>query len=131
MTGELTIRPNGLSHTPSFVGREQRHWRLRFWGPLRLRRAGEKEAFILALICALDMLTTLWWVIHGVATEANPLLAWTFQLHPLWFVLVKGISCLPALYLLTALAQSRPTLTVGLLRFCIFAYLALYLIHVR
>ncbi|MDX1932507.1 MAG: DUF5658 family protein [Capsulimonadales bacterium] len=123
-----SMRPNSGT-----VATERRHRfrSLRFGGPLRLRRAGEKEAFLLAVICALDMYTTLWWVIHGDAMEANPLLAWTFRFHPIWFVVVKCLSCLPALYFLTRLAQANRLLTVRMLRAAIVGYIGLYLIHVR
>jgi hypothetical protein len=116
---------------PVAVSERRRSQRLNFFGPLRLRRAGEKEAFLLAVICALDMYTTLWWVLHGEATEANPFLAWTFNHSPLWFVAVKCLSCLPAIFLLTTLAQKRKTLTVFLLRFAIVAYIAVYVGNVR
>ena len=101
-------------------------WRPRFTGPLYLRRAGEKEAFILAGICMLDMYTTLFWVVFGMATEANPILSWTFKEHPASFVAVKSLTCLPAILLAPRLAQKRKNFTVWLLRGTIVAYLALY-----
>lgn len=105
--------------------------RLRFGGPLQVRRVGEKEALFLALICAVDMYTTLWWVTHGIALEANPLLAWTFLKHPVLFVVVKSFSCLPPLLFLTAMAQKRPAFTVLMLRVAIVAYIIIYLMNVR
>lgn len=96
-----------------------------------MRRAGEPEVFLLAMICALDMLTTLFWVVFGHATEANPVLAWTFAFHPTTFVCVKWGSCLPALVLAPYLAQRRRTFTVWFLRAIIGAYLYLYFRHAR
>jgi len=102
-------------------------WRFRFRGPLRLRRAGEKEAFLLTVICMADMFTTLWWVVSGAATEANPMLGWTFRKHPAAFVALKCASCIPALLLAPRLAQSKKRFTVWLLRLIILLYVALYL----
>ena len=106
-------------------------FRLSFRGPLLMRRAGEREASLLTLICALDMYTTLYWVLMGHATEANPRLAWTFSHHPIWFVVVKCASCLPALCLAPHLAQRRPQFTVWLLRAIIVIYIAYYFVNVR
>jgi hypothetical protein len=105
--------------------------RLWFGGPILARRAGEREALALALICALDMYTTLWWVITGHAAEANPLLAPTFQTHPLAFVLVKSLSCLPALVLAPHLAGRHPRFTIWLLRVILAAYVVIYLAAVQ
>jgi hypothetical protein len=91
-----------------------------------MRRAGEKESVLLGLICAADMLTTLFWVMSGEAVEANPILGWTFNGHPIIFVVVKCIACIPALILAPKLAQSHRHFTIWLLRIIIFAYVALY-----
>jgi hypothetical protein len=96
-----------------------------------MRRAGEKECFLLAVICALDMYTTLYWVVMGYAREANPLLAWTFEHHPALFVILKGGSCIPALILAPRLAQRHKNFTVWLLRIVIAAYLYFYISCVR
>ena len=100
--------------------------RLLFGGRFRVRRTGEKEAFILALICMTDMFTTLFWVTFGYATEANHLLTWTFRGHPITFVLIKSISCIPAILMAPRLAQRHPTFTVWLLRAIIVVYLVTY-----
>lgn len=101
--------------------------RLLFKGRFYLRRAGEREAFILALICMADMFTTLFWVVFGYATEANHLLAWTFSGHPVTFVLIKSLSCIPAIVMAPRLAQRHRTFTVWLLRAIIAAYVLTYL----
>lgn len=105
--------------------------RLNFGGPLVLRYPGEMEAVLLALVCAVDMLTTLWWVQTGVATEANPLLAWTFHQHPIWFVLLKCLTFLPALFLVPRLGVKRPEFAQGALRFACLAYMAVYVVGVE
>ena len=111
--------------------RRRNGWRPRFGGVLLARRAGEREALLLGLVCAIDMYTTLWWVATGHAVEANPLLAATLQTHPLAFVLVKCLFCLPALILAPRLARRRPEFTVWLLRAVIAAYIGIYVFAIR
>jgi Domain of unknown function (DUF5658) len=91
-----------------------------------LRRAAEAEAFVLAAICMADMFTTLFWVTLGYAVEANSLLAWTFHIHPLTFVLVKSLSCVPAVILAPMLARRHKNFTVWLLRAIIAVYVITY-----
>lgn len=107
-------------------GNRRSQIRLLFRGPIVLRRAAEKEAFILATICMADMFTTLLWVTLGYATEANHLLAWTFEIHPLTFVLVKSASCIPAVLMAPALARRHRRFTVWLLRVIIAVYILSY-----
>jgi hypothetical protein len=72
------------------------------------------------------MYTTLFWVVSGIAREANQVLAWTFDIHPIIFVLVKAGSCLPAILIAPKLAQKHPKFTVWLLRGIIAAYIFAY-----
>jgi hypothetical protein len=118
------------SETTAETNRRQR-WRAFFGGRLMCRRAAEKESLILGLLCMLDMYTTLYWVVFGEASEANPVLAWTFKWHEGIFVAVKSLSCLPAVILAPRLAQKYPFFTVWLLRLVIVAYIWLYFTHVR
>jgi hypothetical protein len=116
---------------PAEGGERRKRGSLQFGGRLQARRAGEAEALILGLLCTLDMITTLWWVAFGHASEANGLLAWTFQVHPAAFVVAKCASWLPALLLAPILARRRRKLTVWLLRAIIVLYIAGYLIFAR
>ena len=104
---------------------------LGFGGPLRVRRAGEREALALSLVCGLDMYTTIWWVSTGHAVEANPLLAPLIEAHPLAFVAAKSALCLPALFLAPRLAQRSPRFTVWLLRIVLLAYIGIYLAAIQ
>lgn len=119
------------THSPAPQHQTRTRWRPRFSGPLLARRAGEREAILLTLVCALDMYTTLWWVLTGRAIEANPLLAWTFARDPLTFVLVKSGSCLPALVLAPRLGRRHPRFATLLLRGVLAAYVLIYLGAVR
>lgn len=98
--------------------------------PLDLKRPAAIEVLTLLLLCAVDMYSTVYWVRTGVATEANPLLAWAFAIHPAVFVLVKAATFLPSLALATFLARRHPAKVATLLRFVILAYISLYLVGV-
>jgi hypothetical protein len=111
--------------------RRAKRFRINFGRRFLLRRAGEKETLALTLLCALDMYTTLWWVITGRAVEGNKFIAWTFRYDPVVFVLVKCATCLPALLGAPYLARRHPKTTVWLLRGIFIAYVALYFGNVQ
>jgi hypothetical protein len=127
-------RPNSASNTLSTAGggdvittsRRRSGHRIAFGGPLHIRRAAERETFILLLVSYIDMMTTLFWVSNGTAVEANPLLQWTFDHHPVAFVIVKMLATLPAIVLAPRLAQKHPAFTIWLLRAVIAIYLLVY-----
>lgn len=118
------LTPSG-GDTANAPGR-RRGYRMQFGGPLKLRRAAERETFVLLLVSYIDMMTTLYWVATGRATEANPFLQWTFDHHPVAFVLVKMLATLPAVYFAPKLAQKHPTFTIWLLRVVIVLYALIY-----
>ena len=95
--------------------------------PFDLKRPASAEILTLLLLCAVDMYSTVYWVRTGVAVEANPLLTWTFGIHPVVFVLVKTATFLPNLALAAFLARRHPAKVALLLRFVILAYVAIYL----
>jgi hypothetical protein len=70
-------------------------------------------------------------VLTGQAVEANPMLAWTFEMNPLVFVAVKAGTFLPALLLARHFAREHPKFSVFLLRAVLFAYVAIYLFAVK
>jgi hypothetical protein len=121
----------GDTTAPAAETERRKRSKLRFGGNLQARRAGEIEALVLGLLCTLDMITTLWWVVFGQASEANGLLAWSFKFHPAAFVVVKCASWLPALLLAPYLARRRKTMTVWLLRAIIVLYVVLYFAFAR
>lgn len=98
--------------------------------PFDLKRPAALEILVLLLLCAVDMYSTVYWVRTGVATEANPLLAWTFDIHPAVFVIVKAATFLPSLALAAFLARRHPAKVTNLLRFVTLAYIAIYLVGV-
>jgi hypothetical protein len=49
--------------------------------------------YILAVLILIDLTATLFWVSHGLATEANPIMDFFLQYSPLLFVVAKlGLS---------------------------------------
>ena len=98
--------------------------------PFDVRRPAAAEVLAMLILCAADMYSTIYWVKTGQATEANPLLAWTFDLHPLVFVLIKAGTFLPTLTLAAYMARKHPRTVTLLLRAVIFAYIAIYLVGV-
>lgn len=76
----------------------------------------------------LDALFTLFWVVNGLAQEANPLLDEIVQQHPLAFVTAKlGLVSLGSLLLWRY--RHRPLAVVGIF-VAFLAYYGLLLIHV-
>ena len=62
-------------------------------GRMRLRISAESA--ILIAICLADMFLTLYFVMSGIATEQNPLMAACIRHSPTTFVLVKLVSFVP------------------------------------
>lgn len=98
--------------------------------PFSVKRPAAAEVLALLILCAVDMYSTIYWVKTGQATEANPLLAWTFDLHPLVFVLIKAGTFLPTLLLAAYMARKHPKTVTLLLRCIILAYVGIYLVGV-
>jgi hypothetical protein len=49
--------------------------------------------YILAVLILIDLTATLFWVTHGLATEANPIMDFFLQYSPLLFIIAKlGLS---------------------------------------
>ena len=98
--------------------------------PFDMTRPAAAEVITVLVLCALDMYSTIYWVRIGQATEANPLLAWTFDIHPLVFVLIKAATFLPAVALAAYMARRHPRTVTLLLRGVILAYIGIYLVGV-
>lgn len=95
-----------------------------------LRALGAWDSVLFAAICVLDMCTTIYWVEHGVATEANPLLQFWLQKSVFLFGVAKVASFLPLLMIAAYYRLSKPTFIAYALRTAIVAYVAIYLIAV-
>ena len=81
-------------------------------------------------ICSADMLLTLWWVQHGVATESNPWLSACLRRGPLCFCAAKSVSFVPVLAICAYYRASYPRFIPLALRWGLAAYLAVYAVGV-
>lgn len=102
---------------------------VRFWNALpapSLSFRISPEVLVLGLICTLDMLTTAYWLHHGMASEANPLLSGHAANGLLPFVLAKLSSFVPALAAAEWYGRKRPEFVRPLLRLAAMVYLGVY-----
>lgn len=93
---------------------------------LALQVRASYESILLASICLLDMFWTVVVVVTGIAIEANPLLAWTFELGPWAFVVVKLASLIPGLLALEFCRIINPGFARLAGRAAVLGYLAIY-----
>lgn len=88
------------------------------------------DSLLFALICSLDMVSTVYLVRHGMAREGNPMLAYFYRMGEAHFVAAKLMSYVPTL-VITAIFRDRYEKLVALcLRSVIAAYIAIYLVSV-
>jgi hypothetical protein len=85
-----------------------------------------RESRWLATICALDLITTLWFVYGLGAEEANPLMRRFLDHGALTFIIAKSALVLGPLYVLEWARRRRPRFVHGALRVGIVLYIASY-----
>lgn len=66
------------------------------------------ESLTLVAICVADMIATLFFVLKGMATEQNPLMAACINHSPATFVLVKIASFVPFVVAVEVYRRSNP-----------------------
>lgn len=84
------------------------------------------DSLALFIICVADMLSTLYWVSIGAASEANPLMNYWLKVSPFAFCLAKMMSVIPLLIVAAYYRIRRPRLVRVSLRGAIILYLAVY-----
>ena len=84
------------------------------------------ESLVLVAICMMDMLSTLYFVLKGVATEQNPLMAACFTHSPGMFVMVKMISFVPFIVAIEMYRRKNPGFALKACRCAIALYLVTY-----
>lgn len=84
------------------------------------------ESLILVAICMVDMLSTLYFVLRGVATEQNPLMAACFGHSPGMFVMVKMLSFVPFIVAIELYRRKNQEFALRACRCAIVLYLATY-----
>jgi len=85
-----------------------------------------RETWILAAICLVDLITTLWFVRHGGASEGNPVMNFYLQQGVLPFVVAKCVLFLGPLLVLEWARRRNPRFVLTMLRVGIALYLGLY-----
>lgn len=88
------------------------------------------DSLLLFFICTLDMSSTLYWVHAGVASEANPWMAFCLQHGDAAFCAVKMLSFLPLLAFAAYYRARRPRLIAVSLRGTALLYVGIYLVAV-
>lgn len=85
------------------------------------------ESAVLALVCLLDLATTLFWVSYREAAEGNPIMAFYLQRGgATGFIIAKIILCAVPLFVTEWARQYRPNFVRTALRVGIAAYLTFY-----
>lgn len=91
-----------------------------------MRRSICIESLILVVICMADMLSTLYFVMIGAATEQNPLMAACINTSPLLFVLIKIASFVPFVVAVELYRRKNPAFARSACRMAIFLYVATF-----
>lgn len=86
-----------------------------------------RETYVLAAICLLDLLLTLWLIARGHAVEANPLMQAALSMGVAWFVSVKLLYTLGPLTALEIVGRRHTLLVRRYLRLGIGLYLGLHI----
>lgn len=84
------------------------------------------ESLILIVICVADMIATLFFVLSGLATEQNPIMAACINRGPGVFVLVKMVSFVPFVVAVELYRRKNPNFARAVCRWAIVAYLTTF-----
>jgi hypothetical protein len=93
-------------------------------------RLASWELVVFGLICLADMISTAFMYVHGMADEANPLLAVWLHRSVSAFCTAKLVSFVPMLIVCTIYRRRYPTLITYALRIAIAIYVLVYVIGV-
>lgn len=88
------------------------------------------EALSVSAICMLDLLTTLYWVAMGQATEGNPVMAHFLHMGAVPFIIAKLCTFVPAVIAAEWYRSRNPALIQRLMRWVIVFYLFIYVVGV-
>jgi len=89
-----------------------------------------RESIIIAGIGIADLITTLLWVNHHGAQEANPLFRFYLAMGAAWFALMKIVMLAAPILLLEWARSHRPVFTRIASRCAIVGYLGIYVVGV-
>jgi hypothetical protein len=86
-----------------------------------------RETWIMAAVCLLDMVLTLWLIHAGYAKEANPVMQAALSMGIAWFIAVKCAYTFGPLTLLEIVGRRHTVIVRRYLRLGIGIYLTLHL----
>ena len=86
------------------------------------------ESVVLVVICLADMLSTLYFVMRGMASEQNPLMAACITRSPALFVLVKMLSFVPFVIAIEWYRRRKPEFARTVCRCAIALYLLVFVV---
>src|SRR5579862_1987702 len=87
-----------------------------------------KETWIIAAIGVADLVTTIVFIRHNGAQEANPLFRHYWEMGLLAFIIAKMVCLLGPLLVLEWARKSNPRFVAGALRTAIVGYLGFYVV---
>lgn len=93
-----------------------------------MKRRVSTESIILVAICLVDMLSTLYFVLTGHASERNPLMAFCLHHSPVWFILVKIASFIPFVAAVEIYRRKNHAFAIAACRLAIIAYLVTFIV---
>lgn len=88
------------------------------------------ESFAIFAVCALDLLSTVWLLAVGLATEANPLMAWLLNHSLVLFCSVKMATVISLIAVAEWYKRHNPRFVRTSMRMAIVGYLVIYLVLV-
>lgn len=102
---------------------------MRITQPTAVGRAGiGMESMVMLTICVLDVVSTAWLVTAGLATEANPLMAYLIERSIALFCGVRMATVLALVIAAEIYRRRKPEFVRTVMRFGILTYLLLYVV---
>jgi len=101
--------------------------RLSFFGRKAFSQPVSFGVYAVVLLCMADLFWTLLVLLKGVAVEANPVLAWSFELGPVPFALVKALSFMPGVWAIEMCRLHNARFANFAARLGVYGYMAVYL----
>ncbi len=88
------------------------------------------ELSLFFVVCLADMLSTIYWYQHGIASESNPLLAYWLKRSTADFCIAKMWSFVPLAIVCIVFRKTYHKFITKALRIAIAAYLGIYFVSI-
>lgn len=100
--------------------------RLGYFGRKAFRQPVSLGVVAIVTLCMADLFWTLLVLLKGIAIEANPVLAWSFDHGPVTFALVKTFSFIPGIWALEMCRLHNARFAGFAARLGVYGYIAVY-----